>query len=110
MVNIDNADLVLVLYIPLNGCTLGDELTLGAVSTHDAGERLAFTMQGWEVVGDFVKVCAERPAGMHPGEWDYLLASDGAEVSRGLMMVAGESETPVVKQYNKETEYKEYGN
>ena len=110
MVNITSKDLVLLLYIPLNGFALGDTLALDAISTHDSGDRLDFTIQGWEVVGTFVKVCAERPAGMHPGEWEYRLVAGETLVSQGLMMIPPEGSFAQVKEYNKQTDYKEYGN
>lgn len=113
MLNIENADRVLVLYIPHNGTipVNGMELGLIVVSTHDASPRLAFTFQGWEVVGDFVKVCVERPEGMHDGEWEYVFQdAEGVIYSKGLMQVGRMPGEGVGIQYNKVIEYKEYGN
>lgn len=112
MINIATEDLVLVLYIPHNGHILPDDagMVLAARSTHDLGESLVFTMQGWEVSGDYVKACVERPEGLHEGEWEYTLAADGAVISNGLMQVGQMPGEAAVVQYNKEVEYKEYGN
>lgn len=113
MINVTSEDLVLVLYIPANGAAIssGAELGLWVESTHDRGHRLAWTIQGWELAGTFVKVCAERPQGMHQGEWEYtLLDSEGLVISRGLMQVGQMPADAHVVEYNKEIEYKEYGN
>lgn len=113
MVNIVSEDLVLVLYIPTNGVALapGSELGLLVQSTHDKGRQLAWTIQGWEVVGTFFKVCAERPQGLHQGEWQYQLTDqEGVVVSTGLMQVGEMPADVAVVQYNKDVEYKEYGN
>ena len=113
MVNITSQDRVLVLHIPHNGTIPGDGAELGLIvaSTHDIGPRLAFTFQGWEVVGTFIKVCVERPEGLHEGEWEYtLLDSEGVVFSKGLMMVGAMPADAESVQYNREIDYKEYGN
>ena len=113
MVNITSQDRVLVLYIPSNGTTPATGAQLGLIvrSTHDNGPRLAFTFQVWEVSGTFIKVCVERPEGLHEGEWEYTLRdSEGVIFSRGLMMVGAMPADAASVQYNREIDYKEYGN
>ena len=113
MVNITSQDRVQVLYIPSNGNTpaTGAQLGLMVRSTHDNGPLLAFTFQGWEVSGAFIKVCVERPEGLHEGEWEYTLQdSEGVIFSRGLMMVGAMPADAGAVQYNREIDYKEYGN
>lgn len=113
MLNLTSPDLVLVLYIPFNGNAPAQdaELHLSARSTSDEGSLLEFTFQGWELSGTFVKACVEKPAGLHPGEWEYTLADgEGREYSRGLMYVGPMPADADSVQYNNETEYQEYGN
>lgn len=113
MVNINSQDRVLALYIPSNGITPAalSQLGLSVTSTHDNGPRLVFTIQGWEVVGTFIRVCAEKPEGLHDGEWEYTLVdAEGAVISQGLMMVGQMPSDADSVQYNRVTEYKEYGN
>lgn len=113
MVNITTGDQVVVLYIPANGVAIsnGTQLGLWVESTHDRGRKLSWTIQGWELAGTFVKVCAEKPQGLHEGEWEYILVdSEGLVVSRGLMQVGIMPADQPVVEYKKEIEYKEYGN
>ena len=113
MVNITSQDRVLVLYIPSNGIIPNSETELRLIvrSTHDNGPRLVFIFQGWEVSGAFIKVCVERPEGLHEGEWEYTLQdSKGVIFSRGLMMVGAMPADAASVQYNREIDYKEYGN
>jgi hypothetical protein len=113
MVNITSQDRVLVLYIPSNGNTPATGAQLGLIvrSTHDNGPLMAFTFHGWEVSGAFIKVCVERPEGLHEGEWEYTLRdADGPVLSQGLMMVGTMPADAASVQYNREIEYKEYGN
>ena len=112
MLNLTSPDLVQVIYIPSNGNApaAGSELSLSARSTHDESPVLAFILQEWEIVGDFVKACVEKPEGMHDGEWEYTLAdSEGAVLSRGLMQVGAMPADCTTIQYNNETSYKQYG-
>lgn len=113
MVNITSPDRVQVLYIPSNGNTPATGVVLGLVvrSTHDNGPLLSFTFQGWEVSGTFIKVCVETPEGLHEGEWEYTLQdAEGLVFSQGLMMVGAMPADAGAVQYNREIEYKEYGN
>jgi hypothetical protein len=53
----------------------------------------------------------ERPEGLHEGEWEYTLRdADGLVLSQGLMMVGAMPADAGAVQYNREIEYKEYGN
>lgn len=77
----------LVLEIPVTGCTLD---------------------------GDYARlVLGTLPEGFHAGEWEYTLtAKDEDEVvtsaATGILSVTGEPATDV-KQYEAETNYKQYG-
>ena len=84
MVNITSQDRVLVLYIPSNGNTPATGAALGLVvrSTHDNGPLLAFTLQD----------------------------AEGLVLSQGLMMVGAMPADAGAVQYNREIDYKEYGN
>ena len=91
MVNITSQDRVQVLYIPSNGNTPATGAMLGLVvrSTHDNGPLLAFTFQGWEVSGAFIKVCVERPEGLHEGEWEYTLQDNSLELPYEILVGDG---------------------
>ena len=101
------------LLIPRNGYELTKDRSLAVRNTTD-GTLLDLVLDAVQVVGDFFSVSlAAIPASLHAGEWEYCFALQNGSTaivgtSTGIIAVTGEP-TKDVKQYNEETNYKQYG-
>jgi hypothetical protein len=57
-----------------------------------------------------VRVVVQLPEGLHEGEWEYTVTSGERVLSQGLLTVGTMPADKPTVQYNKDIEYKEYGN
>ena len=109
MVNVTTAAGPQSFYIPTNGILPEDAPALEVTSTHDAGAPLPVPVLAWAVLGAYVRISAQMPEGFHEGEWQYALTADDVLISSGLL-IAGDPAPVEVVEYNREIEYREYGN
>ena len=96
-------------YIPANGIIPEVTPALQVESTHDAGAPLQVPILAWAIDGDYLRISAQMPEGFHQGEWQYTLTAGDELMSSGLLM-AGTPDPVEIIQYNREIEYREYGN
>lgn len=76
--------------------------------------ELVIPVAGCVLEGDYARlVLGALPEGFHAGEWEYTLTATDREgvvtsAATGILSVTGEPATNV-KQYEAETNYKQYG-
>lgn len=93
-------------YVPRNGFT-AQPVSLDAVSTSDRGIGASFVLHEVQTAGAFFLITLGLLEGRHEGEWEWTLTLDDGNTVTGLMqVVASQDETA---QYNKEIQYKQYG-
>lgn len=98
-------------YIPRHGWTPDGTPALRAVSTVD-NTAVELTVERYEVAGAFLRLWVRLPDDIYTGEWRYELTFPAAEGqtarATGLLQVTDVPGT--TEQYNRETEYLQYGN
>ena len=93
-------------YIPRNGFT-AQPVSLEAVSTSDRGIGASFAIHEVQTTGAFFLITLGLMEGFHEGEWEWTLTLDDGNTVNGLMQVLASQEDAA--QYNKEIQYKQYG-
>ena len=93
-------------YVPRNGFT-AQLVSLEAVSTSDRGIGASFVLHEAQTTGAFFLITLGLPEGLHEGEWEWALTLDDGNTVIGLMQVVASQDDAV--QYNKEIQYKQYG-
>lgn len=93
-------------YVPRNGYT-SRPVNLEAVSTSDRGIGAAFVIHEVQTTGAFFLITLGLLEGLHEGEWEWTLTLDDGSAVTGLMQVVASQDDAV--QYNKEIQYKQYG-
>ena len=106
MIYIDTNKDTQIVYVPRNGETPGEDVRLVAESTADR-TAAEFAVATCEVLGHLLRLVVGLPDEIFPGEWQYALKSNGADISTGLMIVTEDS--AAVLSYNREIKYKQYG-
>jgi len=93
-------------YVPRNGVT-SQPVNLEAVSTSDRGIGAGFVIHEVQITGAFFLITLGLLEGLHEGEWEWTLTLDDGSAVTGLMQVVASQDDAV--QYNKEIQYKAYG-
>lgn len=93
-------------YVPRNGAT-AQPVSLEAVSTSDRGIGASFVLHEVQTTGAFFLITLGLLEGLHVGEWEWTLTLDDGSAVTGLMQVVASQDDAV--QYNKEIQYKAYG-
>ena len=93
-------------YIPRNGFA-SQPVSLEAVSTSDRGIGTSFALHEAQTTGAFFLITLGLTEGLHEGEWEWTLTLDDGNTVTGLMQVVATQDGPA--QYNKEIQYKQYG-
>ena len=93
-------------YVPRNGFT-AQPVSLEAVSTSDRGIGASFVLHQVHTTGAFFNITLGLLEGLHDGEWEWTLTLEDGNTITGLMQVAASQDGAV--QYNKEIQYKQYG-
>ena len=93
-------------YVPRNGFT-SQPVSLEAVSTSDRGIGASFALYEAQTTGAFLLITLGLMEGLHEGEWEWTLTLDDGNTVTGLMQVVASQDEAA--QYNKEIQYKQYG-
>lgn len=93
-------------YVPRNGFT-AQPVSLEAVSTSDRGIGTSFALYEAQTTGAFFLITLGLTEGLHEGEWEWTVTLEDGNTVTGLMQVVASQDEAA--QYNKEIQYKQYG-
>lgn len=93
-------------YVPRNGFT-AQPVSLEAISTSDRGIGASFVLHEVQTTGAFFLITLGLQEGLHEGEWEWTMTLNDGNTVTGLMQVVASQDDAV--QYNKEIQYKQYG-
>ena len=114
MINVEGRETAMA-WVPLNGYPQPDDgtarLTLRSTVDNTAFEMAEPLLRREEVRGDFILLLFPLPAHIPLGEYDYRLEGniDGKAVTLSSGLMTCTEDTAEVKEYDKITTYKQYG-